>query len=89
TWGTPKQIPSDDSKCASFPQIAMDAAGNGIVIYQCEGSTWAIRFDGTAWGTGEKISSDNSSSPQIVMNAAGNAIVVWECEGSIWARRFE
>ena len=70
------------------PRIAMDANGNGTVVWeQDDGGIRAMRYDaGTgSWGPEEQIgfmggggSSSSLALPQLAMSAGGNTIVVWE-----------
>ncbi len=99
-WGTAELIETDDTENARFPQIAVDAAGNAIVVWhQFDGARnniWANRYIAdSGWGTAELIETDNAGSayyPQIAMDSAGNAIAVWHqndgARYNIWANRY-
>jgi hypothetical protein len=99
-WGTALLIETDNAGGASFPQVAVDASGNAIAVWnQFDGTRhniWANRFGaGTGWGTATLIETDNvseASYPQVAVDAAGNAIAVWkQFDGTrynIWANRF-
>jgi len=70
------------------PQVAMDAAGNGIAVWRRNGDIQACRYDiSTGWClTATTISEPgvNSQDPQVAMDPAGNATVVWQAEvGSV------
>lgn len=83
-----------------YPRIAMDAAGNALVVWnQYEenygDSIWANRYTTEGgWSTAAQISEYGVYyNPQIATDAAGNALAVWEqheSEGSstIWAIRY-
>jgi len=105
-WGTEVLIETDNTAghSASVPQIALDASGNAIAVWeQSDGSVvsiWANRYDTTTglWSTAELIETDNAaghngSVPQIALDASGNAIAVWEQSNgsvdSIWANRYD
>lgn len=83
-----------------FPDIAMDADGNAIVVWTQGDSTpsniLATRYvAGTGWETAAIIETDdgNNSDPQIAMTAGGDAIAVWtQWDGTrfnIWANEFK
>jgi hypothetical protein len=97
-WGTPVLIEQDDSDSAEDPQIAMDGAGNAIVVWtQGDGTrnnVWFNRFFAgiNAWGTAELLETDDSGNaqhPKMAMGANGNAIVVWEQNDNIVSRKFD
>ncbi|WP_286220884.1 Ig-like domain-containing protein [Marinobacter apostichopi] len=99
-WGTAEQIETDNAGGASGPQIALDADGGAIAVWQqfdgARNNIWANRFDGGAWGAAEQIETDNAGSavaPQIALDAKGRALAVWhQSDGSrnhIWANRFD
>jgi len=64
SWSTPEMIETFDAGDASDPQIAMNGTGTAIVVWQQWdtvsglGSIWANRFDGSSWGTAERIETD-------------------------------
>ena len=70
------------------PQIAFDAAGNAIAVWQhlatgmARTDIWANRYiAGTGWGTPTLIENDDTgttSPPQLGVDAAGNSVVVWD-----------
>lgn len=100
-WGTASLIEADDTGSAAFPQIAFDASGNAIAVWQQHDGTryniWANRYTvASGWGTAELIETDNAgdaSWPRIVIDASGNALAVWSQNNaaaisSIWANRY-
>jgi hypothetical protein len=79
----------------------VDASGNVTAIWSQFDTTnlvddiWANRFTGSAWGTAEKVDSDDSgyaSVPKVGVDSSGNVTVAWrQSDGSqdhIWANRF-
>ena len=99
-WGTAELIETDNAGGAYDPQIATDAAGNALAVWQQDDGArlniWANRYTaGSGWGTAELIETDNADSaalPQIATDIAGNALAVWyQHDGSrynIWANRY-
>ena len=96
SWGTAEQIDGSSVGTAYIPQIAMDSAGNAIVVWQHEDAIWGNRYNATtsSWGTADLISTDGESanSPKIAMNSVGNAILVWlQSDGTVerlWSNRY-
>ncbi len=88
-WGTASLIETDNAGNASSPQIAIDANGNALAVWnQFDGTRyniWANRFiagtgAGTGWGTATLIETDNAGNayfPQIAIDTNGNALAVW------------
>ncbi|MFV2057871.1 MAG: Ig-like domain-containing protein [Thiohalomonadales bacterium] len=89
TWLTAKLLDAFDMLAYS-PQIAMDAAGNGMVVWRQFGtfgtpiSAYANRYDAKSgsWGTAELLETDNIQfhgvlAPQIAMDPNGNALAIW------------
>jgi hypothetical protein len=100
-WGSAALIENNNGGGADTPQIAVNASGKAIAVWQqTEGSgktIWANRYEGGQWAGAELIGTDDGKqefNPQIAIDASGNAIVVWEqfINGSghdIWANRYE
>lgn len=103
TWGTAQLIETGNTGPAMFPQIALDASGNAIAVWEqftgTSADIWANRFSAATgtWGTAQLIETEpgNASEPQIAFDASGNAIAVWTqfdttatAMSSIWALRF-
>jgi lipocalin len=84
-WGTAELVDVDNTGNATSPQVAVDAQGNAIAVWEQSDGTlnkiWANRYTaGTGWGTAELIDVDNTgnaTSPQVAVDAQGNAIAVW------------
>ncbi len=100
-WGSAKLIETGNAGHATNPQIAIDASGNGIVVWEQSDDTryniWANRYTpGSGLGSAQLIETDNSGnvySPQIAIDANGNAIAVWsQSDGAlttnIWFNRW-
>jgi hypothetical protein len=84
-WGTATLIETDNSGGANLPQVAVDANGNAIAVWNQDDGTrynvWANRYDvGTGWGTATLIENDNTGDaypPHVDVDGSGNAISVW------------
>ncbi len=62
-----------------YPNIAMDAGGIAIVVWQQDFDIYANRYvPGSGWEGGEAIGGRNGSLPKIAMDADGNAIALWQ-----------
>jgi hypothetical protein len=100
-WGTAELIETNNAGGASSPQIAFDASGNALAVWdQSDGTRdniWANRYNGSTglWGTAaliENIATGNAGDPQPAFDGAGNAFVVWQqsdgTRNNIWANRY-
>jgi hypothetical protein len=103
TWGTAERIGTGTGD-AWDPQIAIDANGNALAVWQQDGNAggslrydiWSNRYTaGTGWGTATLLETDNAGSaqaPQIAIYANGDAIAVWAqfdgTYGNIMANRY-
>ena len=101
SWGTATLIETDNLGGAFKPQIAFDAGGNALAVWQqSDGARYNIyanRFTAAtnSWGTAALIETDNAGGafiPQFAFDASGNALAVWtQSDGTrfnIWANRF-
>ena len=100
-WGTATLIETDNAGDAWGPNVAFDANGNAIVVWEQYDGTryniWANRYDAvTGWGTATLIETDDTGNavlPHVAVDANGNAIAVWpQFDGTrynIWANRYE
>jgi hypothetical protein len=98
-WGIAQLIETDNAGDAFNPQIAIDASGNAVAVWQqsdgIRTNIWGNRMSATGvWGTAQLIETDNASNasqPQIAINASGNAVAVWQQSNgmltNIWANR--
>ena len=102
TWGTAALIETDNSGSTSYPEVAVDASGNAVAVWQQSDGTrnniWANRYDaGTdSWGSAALIETDNSGSasyPEVAVDASGNAVAVWQqsdgARDNIWVNRYD
>ena len=98
--GSAVLVETSFSSDASNPQIAVDAGGNALAVWQQTYGTrtdiWANRFDGSNRGEAELIETSNvgdAVTPQIAIDSIGNALVAWrQSDGSnfnIRGNRFE
>ena len=99
-WGTAQLIETDNAWSANKPQVAVDASGNAVAVWEQSDSKrwniWANRYvSGIGWGTAQLIETDNAggtSTPQVAVDGNGNAMAVWyQWDGTrnnIWANRF-
>jgi hypothetical protein len=99
-WGQAALAETDHSGGAFNPQIAMDAHGKALVVWeQHDGARWNIWANryvpGVGWGTAQPIEADrvgHAANPQVAMDNHGNAMVVWaQRDGvrySIWSNRY-
>jgi hypothetical protein len=84
-WGTPATVAAARSG-EPFPQVAMDAAGNALVVWR-DGNLerraiWAARFAvGVGWGPpvllGARVGGISGGHPRVAMDVEGNAIAAW------------
>ena len=99
-WGSAQLIETSNAGDACNPQIAIDASGNAIVVWeQFDSTRYNIRANrytpGFGLGTAQLIETDNSGDayyPQIAIDGSGNVIAVWrQSDGTrynIWANRW-
>ncbi len=86
-WGTAARIESGATNSAGPPQIAIDAGGNAIAVWNrfdggSRNNVWANRYTVATdtWGTAALIESGDAGtaeSPQIAVDASGNGVAVW------------
>ena len=101
SWAAPVVIEADNVADAYSPQIAIDANGNAMAVWQqFEAGTfniWANRYTSATgkWGTAaliETSNAGNASNQKIAVDTAGNALAVWtQFDGTtnhIYANRF-
>jgi len=106
SWGAPQYLGdtpvADAVEDAYDPQVAIDSAGNALVVWTQTDTThsdldvWANRYLAVGgWQGAGLVDGDTATveNPQVAFDAAGNALVVWwdsSVAGSaIWARRHE
>ena len=86
--GPDNNISSDEDADAYYPQVAMDASGNAVIVWvQSDGIRQQIyksEYRDGEWthlanpGDHISLSEQNANEPQVAMNHNGNAIIVWE-----------
>ena len=100
SWGTATQV-NTGAVGASFPVLAIDAAGNAMVAWP-EGSSFATfhlmarRLEAAGWGAVQQVDSaaGGASRPGLAVDASGNATLVWLQQNAtgtgadVWANRF-
>jgi len=101
SWGTAALIETDNAGGAINPQVAFDASGNAVVVWQQSDGTryniWSNRYTASTglWGTAALIETDNAgdaNNPQVAIDASGNALAVWsQSDGTrynIWSNMY-
>lgn len=102
TWSTPVLIETNNTGDADFPQLALDSAGNALVVWEQSDGTrrniWTNRYTAATqgWGTAQLLETDDVSfanAPYIAVDTNGNGMAVWEqsdgIRKNIWARRYD
>ena len=98
-WATAELLETDDAGPALSPNVALDAMGNAVAIWQQSDGTrtdvWAARFVvGVGWGIPElvEIGAGPGSYAAVAVDAAGAAAAVWaQSDGTrtnVWANSF-
>ncbi|VAX01487.1 hypothetical protein MNBD_GAMMA20-2441 [hydrothermal vent metagenome] len=99
-WEVVELIETGNRGDALSPQIALDAAGNAVAIWQQSNGShydiWANRYVvGVGWSKVQRINTENSGNanlPQLSMDAQGNTTAVWYqhngTRNNIWANRY-
>jgi hypothetical protein len=89
-WGAPQPIVSSDVWQFSQPQVARDAAGDAVVVWERGGRypshnqptavEAATRRAGGSWSEPVRLASGRpgASRPEVAMDSRGEATVVWE-----------
>jgi hypothetical protein len=99
-WGAAEVIETDNAGSGGNPQVAFDASGNALVVWQqsdgARTNVWSNRYSpGTGWGAAELIETNNTGDaidPQLALESSGDAMVVWSQDDgtrfNAWANRF-
>ncbi len=96
-WSVPVRL-SQQAGSVSNVQLRMDAAGNGLAVWQQPDSTnqnrqtvFAARYDAASnsWTAPLRVAGAATAqlSPALSMNAQGNAVVTWSQDGGIQLAR--
>jgi hypothetical protein len=91
TWAAPLRLSDANAVAdANVPDVALDAAGNAIVVWhQGDGRTnhfdaWSATYAATpnAWTAPALLSNgiDSAADPHVALNAGGKGIAAWEQE---------
>jgi hypothetical protein len=89
-WEAPSTLSSSSSPSADFPQVALDATGDSVVVWENRGAEVppiqsATRPAGSdAWQSPVDLagSTGKTYSPDVAMDANGEALAVWTNNGS-------
>lgn len=84
-WDGPERVGVDLSTSASSPQIAINARGDAMAVWDQSdglgGSVWVNRYvPARGWGMASPVAIDqlgDATSPQVVLDDAGNAMAMW------------
>ena len=100
-WQTALLIETGDAGEAGLPQVAVNAPGDAIAVWQQSDGVsidiYANRYTTAAgWGTAQRIEIDNTGvaqNAQVALDNSGNAIAVWQQRNGagrddIWANRY-
>ena len=99
-WGTAQLIETDNAGAAYNPQLAVEASGNALAIWnQFDGTRyniWVNRYTvGTGWGTAQLIETNagDADFAEVAIDASGRAMAVWcQSDGTrynLWANRYQ
>jgi predicted enzyme related to lactoylglutathione lyase len=99
-WGAAQRIETEDEGFALSPQVAVDAQGNAVAVWEQSDGTrldiWSNCYTpSNGWGSAGRIETEeggDASRPHVAVDARGNAIAVWEqFDGTrygIWSNRY-
>ncbi len=100
-WGNPQLIETDNTGDALFQKIAIDTAGNALVVWSQHDGTraniWSNHYTkDLGWGSAELIETNNAGNAWIsglAFNPDGNALAVWDqSDGDrfkIWVNQYK
>ncbi len=76
SWQSTSDIPS--APCWGPFEAAMNAAGDAVIAWACNGAIYSTRYTRGAWEAPVAIGTlSGRSRPRIAVDAAGNAVAVW------------
>jgi hypothetical protein len=94
----PVQLQSDDARTETAPQIAVDASGNALAVWEASGAgvssatILASRFSAASgsWSAPKPIEAINggAQTAQIAFDRSGNALAIWLQDNAIWTNRY-
>jgi hypothetical protein len=101
-WGLPITLETDESSSAREPDLAVDQAGNAIVVWvqdsAFEASVWSNWYDAAndVWHDAVLVERDDTGEalgPRVAALPDGGAVAIWQqfdgLRMSVWANRFE
>jgi hypothetical protein len=99
-WSSGARIDTaGDAGAAAQPQLAMNGSGNAVAVWQqvdsMIGNIWSSRFEASAWGKAELLSTNDpryADIPAVAMNVQGSALALWEQFESgvtLWTTRLD
>jgi hypothetical protein len=94
SWSGDLLVETEDLGQAQAPQVAMDEDGKAYAVWhQADASdtnVWANVFDGSSWGTAQKLelSPDYASNPGVAVAPNGTVVAVWAQGGQQWGNDF-
>jgi hypothetical protein len=71
-WGAPERL----SEVGSNPEVAVDPAGNAVVVWAEAGIRAATRPAGGAWSAFQTLA-EAGTVPDVALEGGGNAVAVW------------
>jgi hypothetical protein len=84
-WGVARLMATDKTGAAYSPQIAVDARGNAMAVWQQSDGQYSYVYAsryvlGTGWSQVMQIATDPGSAiaPQVAVDASGNAVALWQ-----------
>jgi len=101
SWGSAGLIETDNAGGATNAQVAMDASGHALAVWQQEPSLgapvniYANYFNGSIWGAAVPLEAGAGAAqlPQVAMDGTGKGVAVWHQNGAVhvdvWANHFD